>query len=80
MVKPLFIKLTERVLLRDRTVIPRNLSAGDGELIDLVTNNDGYSDLGKDVTPKEFINSLIIFNSNPEILEINHYGIDLYWP
>ena len=27
--------------------------------------------------PEEFINSLIIFNSNPEILEINQHGINL---
>ena len=53
--------------------------AGEGELIDLVINNDGDSDLGKDVAPEEFINSLIIFNSDsdPESLEINHYGVNL---
>ena len=52
--------------------------AGEGELIDLVIN-DGDNNLGKDVTPKEFINSLIIFNFNfnPESLEINHYGVNL---
>ena len=31
----------------------------------------------KDVAPEEFINSLIIFDSNPEILEINHHGVNL---
>ena len=79
MVKTPFIKLKERALLRDKTAIPRDLSAEEGELIDLVINNDGDSSLGKDVTPKEFINSLIISNSNsnPELLEINHYGINL---
>ena len=78
-VKTPFIKLKERALLRDKTVIPKNLSAGEGELIDLVINNDGNSDLGKDVAPEEFINSLIISNSdfNPELLEINHYGVNL---
>ena len=35
-VKTPFIKLKERVLLRDKTVIPKDLSAGEGELIDLV--------------------------------------------
>ena len=53
------------------------MSAGEGELIDLVINNDGDSDLGKDVVPEEFINSLIIFDFDPEILEINHYGVNL---
>ena len=75
-VKTPFIKLKERVLLRDKTVIPRDLFAGEGELIDLVINNDSNNDLGKDIVPKEFINSLIIFNSDPEILEINYYGVN----
>ena len=37
------------------------------------------SDLGKDAAPKEFINSLIISNSNsnPESSEIYHYGANL---
>ena len=53
--------------------------AGEGELIDLVINNDGDSDLRKDVVPEEFINSPIIsnFDSDPESLEINHYGVNL---
>ena len=72
MVKTPFIKLKERALLRDKTVIPKNLFTGEEELIDLVINNDGNSDLRKDVAPKEFINNLIISNSEPEILEINH--------
>ena len=78
-VKTPFIKLKERALLRDKTVIPKNLFAGKGELIDLVINNNGDSDLGKDAALKEFINNLIIFNFyfNPELLEINHYGINL---
>ena len=55
------------------------MSAGEGELIDLVTNNDGDSDLRKDAAPEKFINSLIISNSDsdPELLEINHYGANL---
>ena len=77
MVKNLFIKLKEMVLLRDKTAILRDLFTGEGELIDLVINNDGDSDLWKDVTPEEFINNFIIFNFNPEISEINHYGINL---
>ena len=77
MVKTPFIQLKEKALLRDKTVIPKNLSAGEGELIDLVINNDGDSDLRKNATPEEFINSLIISNSNPEISEINHHGINL---
>ena len=77
MVKTPFIQLKERALLRDKTVIPKDLSAGEGELIDLVTNNNGDSDLGKDVAPKEFINSLIISNSDPETSEINHHGANL---
>ena len=77
MVKTLFIKLKERVLLRDKTVIPRDLFTGKGELIDLVINNNGDSNLGKDVAPEKFINSLIIFNfnSDPELLELNYYGV-----
>ena len=73
------MQLKERALLRDKTAIPKDLFAEEGELIDLVINNDGDSDLGKDVAPKEFINSLIIFNSDsdPELLEINHYGTNL---
>ena len=79
MVKTPFIKLKERVLLRDKTAIPKDLFAGEGELIDLVINNDGDSDLGKDIAPEEFINSLIISNSDsdPESLEMNHYGVNL---
>ena len=76
-VKTLFIKLKERALLRDKTVIPKDLSAREGELIDLVINNDGDSDLGKDAAPEEFINSLIISDSDPETSEINHYGVNL---
>ena len=77
MVKTPFIKLKKRALLRDKTVIPKDLSAGEGELIDLVINNVGDSDLGKDVAPEEFINSLIIFDFDPEISEINHHGVNL---
>ena len=77
MVKTPFIKLKERVLLRDKTAIPKDLSAGEGELIDLVTNNDGDNDLRKDAAPEESINSLIIFNSDPEISEINYHGVNL---
>ena len=76
-VKTPFIKLKERVLLRDKTVIPKDLFTGEGELINLVTNNDGNSDLRKNATPEEFINNLIIFDFYPEILEINHHGINL---
>ena len=76
-VKTPFIQLKERALLRDKTAIPKDLSAGEGELIDLVTNNDGDSDLGKDAAPEESINSPIISNSNPEISEINHHGANL---
>ena len=76
-VKTPFIKLKERALLRNKTVIPKDLSAGEGELIDLVINNNGDSDLGKDAAPKKSINNLIIFNFNPEISEINHHGVNL---
>ena len=62
MVKTLFIKLKKRALLRNKTVIPKDLFAGEGELINLVINNDGNSDLRKDVVPEEFINSPIIFD------------------
>ena len=77
MVKTPFIQLKEKALLRDKTAIPKNLSTGERELINLVTNNDGDNDLGKDATPKESINSLIISNSNPETSEINYYGANL---
>ena len=79
MVKTPFIQLKEKALLRDKTIIPKNLSAGERELINLVTNNNGNNNLGKNAAPEESINSLIIsnFNSNPELLEINHYGINL---
>ena len=53
------------------------MSAGEGELIDLVINNDGDSDLGKDAVPEEFINSLIISDFNSETSEINHHGVNL---
>ena len=77
MIKTPFIKLKERALLRDKIIIPKNLSAGERELIDLVTNNDGDNDLGKNAAPEESINSPIIFNSNPETLKINHHGVNL---
>ena len=77
MVKTPFINLKERVLLRDKTVILKDLFAGEGKLIDLVINNDGNSDLGKDAAPEKFINSFIIFDFNLEILEINYYGFNL---
>ena len=79
MVKTPFIQLKERALLKDKTAIPKNLSAGKGELIDLVTNNDGDNNLGKDAAPEKSINSPIISNSNsdPESSEINHYGANL---
>ena len=77
MVKTPFIKLKERVLLKDKTAIPKDLFAGEGELIDLVINNDGDSNLGKDIAPEEFINSLIISDFDPETLEINHHGVNL---
>ena len=77
MVKTPFIQLKERALLKNKTVIPKNLSAGERELIDLVINNDGNNDLGKDATPKKSVNNLIIFNSNPETSKINHHGANL---
>ena len=77
MVKTPFIKLKERALLKDKTGIPKDLSTGEGELINLVTNNDGDNNLGKNATPEESINSPIISNSNPETLEINYHGINL---
>ena len=77
MVKTPFIQLKEKALLRDKTVIPKDLSAGEGELINLVTKNDGDNDLRKDTAPEKSINSLIIFDSNREISEINHYGANL---
>ena len=79
MIKTPFIKLKEKALLRDKTAIPKNLSAGERELINLVINNDGDNNLRKDATPKESINSAIIsnFNSNPESSEIIHYGANL---
>ena len=78
-VKTPFIQLKERALLRDKTAIPRDLFTGEGELIDLVINNDGDNDLGKDAAPKESINNPIISNSNsnPESSEIYHYGANL---
>ena len=78
-VKTPFIQLKERVLLKDKTVILKDLSTGEGEWINLVINNDGGSNLGKDVAPEEFINNLIISNSDsdPESLEISHYGVNL---
>ena len=76
-VKTPFIKLKERVLLRDKTVISKNLSAGEGELINLIINNNGDNNLRKDTIPKKLINDLIIFTFNPEILEINDHGINL---
>ena len=56
----------------------KDLSAGEGELINLVIN-DGDNDLGKDAAPEEFINSPIISNydSDPELSEINYYGVNL---
>ena len=78
MVKTPFIQLKEKALLRDKTAIPKDLSTGEGELINLVTN-DGDNNLGKNATPEESINSPIISNSdsNPESSEINHYGANL---
>ena len=79
MIKTPFIKLKEKALLRDKTAIPKNLSAREKELINLVTNNNGNNDLGKDAMPKESINSPIISNSNSntESSEINHHGANL---
>ena len=77
MVKTLFIKLKERVLLKDKTVISKNLSTGEGELINLVIDNNGNNNLRKNIAPEKFINNLIIFNSNPEISEIIYHGINL---
>ena len=78
-IKTPFIKLKERVLLRDKTVIPRDLFAGEEELINLVIKNDGDNDLRKDTALEEFINNPIIFNfnSDPELSEINHHGVNL---
>ena len=76
-VKTPFTQLKERALLKDKTAIPKDLFAGEGELIDLVINNDGNSDLGKDTAPEKFINSPIISDSDPETLEINHHGANL---
>ena len=78
MVKTPFIKLKEKALLKDKTVIPKNLFTGEGELINLVINNSD-NDLGKDIMPEKSINNLIISNSNsdPESSEINHYGVNL---
>ena len=77
MVKTPFINLKEKALLRDKTTIPKNLSTEKGELINLVTNNDGDNNLRKDATPKKSINSPIISNSNPKTSEINHHGANL---
>ena len=55
----------------------KNLFAGEKELIDLVINNNGDNDLEKDVAPEEFINNVIIFDSHPEISEMNHHGVNL---
>ena len=74
-VKTPFIKLKERALLKDKTAIPNNLFAEERELIDLVMNNNGDNDLGKDAAPKEFIHNLIIFDFDPEISEINHTAL-----
>ena len=79
MVKTPFIQLKERALLRDKTAIPKNLFARERELINLVINNNGDSDLGKNTTPEKSINNPIIFysDSNPETSEINHHGANL---
>ena len=77
MVKTPFINLKEKALLKDKIIIPKDLFAGERELIDLVTNNDGDNDLGKDAAPEKFINNPIISDSNPETSEINHHGINL---
>ena len=77
MVKTPFIQLKEKALLKDKTAIPRDLSTGEKELINLVTNNDGNNNLRKNAAPKESINNPIISNSNPETSEINHHGTNL---
>ena len=77
MVKTPFIQLKKRALLRDKTAIPKNLSTGEKELINLVTNNNGDNNLRKDATPKESINSPIISNSDPKTSEMNHHGTNL---
>ena len=77
MIKTPFINLKERALLKDKTAISKNLSAGKEELINLVINNDGDNDLRKDTAPEKSINSLIISDSDPEISEINHHGVNL---
>ena len=77
MVKTPFIQLKEKALLKDKTAIPKNLSTGEKELINLVTNNNGNSNLRKDTTPGKSINNPIISNSNPETSEINHHGANL---
>ena len=77
MVKTPFIQLKEKALLRDKTAIPKNLSTGERELINLVTNNNGNNNLRKNTTPKESINNPIISNSNPETSKINHHGANL---
>ena len=79
MVKTPFIQLKKKALLKDKTVIPKYLFTGERELINMVTNNDGDNNLGKNITPKEFINNPIIsnFNSDPESSEINHHGANL---
>ena len=60
MIKTPFIQLKERALLRDKTAIPKDLSAGKGELINLVINNDGDNDLGKDIQrPKNLLITLL---------------------
>ena len=78
MVKTPFIQLKEKALLRNKTAISKDLFTGEGELINLVTN-DGDNNLGKDAAPEKSINNPIIsnFNSNPESLEINHYSTNL---
>ena len=77
MIKTPFIQLKEKALLKDKTAILKDLFAGERELINLVTNNNGNNNLRKDVTPKKSINSPIISNSNPETSKINHHGINL---
>ena len=77
MVKTPFIQLKKKVLLKDKTVIPKNLFTRKRELINLVTNNDGDNNLRKDTIPEESINNPIIFNFNPETLKINHHGVNL---